>query len=142
MAYSYPTDTLLYAWLMAMMFFFISSGWAAGDVSLSAYIQSSLSYTKFHDQLNPLSAVMAFLYTSYIVIYACLSYGLGRVIDAYMANRDPHGFLFYISGVMMTIACVVIMASTFVPKGSCKVNPTMEELSPDESGERDKLVIN
>ena len=124
------------------MFFFISSGWAAGDVSLSAYIQSSLSYTHFKDKENPLSSVMAFLYTSYIVIYASLSYGLGRVIDAYMSRRDPHGFLFYISGVMMTLACIVIFASTFIPKGSCKLNPTMEELSPDPTGEKDKLIIN
>jgi CBS domain containing-hemolysin-like protein len=117
-----------YAWLMALMCFFISSGWAAGDVSLSAYIQSSLDHAHFKNITSPLSAVMAFLYTTYIVVYACLSFGLGKVIDKYVKQGNPKEFLFWISGVMMSIASFIIFCSSFIPKGSFALNPTPKQL--------------
>lgn len=123
---------------MALMCFFVSSGWAAGDVSLSAYIQSSLTHSKFKDHVSPLGAVMAFLYTTYIVVYACLSYGLGKVIDKYVSQKEPQTFLFYIAGVMMSIACVFIFLSTFIPKGAFKLNPSMEDLGVDHKEEKDE----
>lgn len=38
-----PPDQVEYAWIIATIFIPISFGWAAGDVSLGAYIQSPLS---------------------------------------------------------------------------------------------------
>ena len=127
---------------MALMCFFVSSGWAAGDVSLSAYIQSSLTHSKFKDQVSPLGAVMAFLYTTYIVCYACLSFGLGKVIDKYVSQKEPQTFLFYIAGVMMTISCILIFLNTFIPKGACKLNPTMEDLGVTYKEEKDDVAKN
>ncbi|CAF5158912.1 unnamed protein product, partial [Rotaria magnacalcarata] len=44
---------------MAAAFIPISFGWAAGDVSLGAYIQSSLMNVEFNDNhISPLGAVM------------------------------------------------------------------------------------
>lgn len=61
------------AWIVAATFIPISYGWAAGDVSLAAYIQSSLNQMghKYKD-ISALGAVMAFLYSSYIVFNAVL----------------------------------------------------------------------
>jgi hypothetical protein len=57
-------------------------GWAAGDVSLAAYIQASLAGNDHgHPGVSALGAVMAFLYSSYIVMYAVLGVLLGRVFD-------------------------------------------------------------
>lgn len=139
---SYPTEMFDYAWLMALMCFFISFGWAAGDVSLSAYIQSSLTEYKEENGVSPLGAVMAFLYTTYIVVYACLSFGLGKVIDKFVKEDNPHGFLFWISGVMMSIACTLILISTFIPKGAFKFNPTMEDIGVLIEEEKKKIEIN
>ena len=134
--FSYPTEFFTYAWLMALMCLFISFGWAAGDVSLSAYIQASLSQSKYNS--STLGSVMAFLFTSYIVVYACLSFGLGKVIDQFVREKNPHGFLFWISGVMMSISCILILLSTFIPKGSFKLNPTMDDIGATVKEEEDK----
>ncbi len=83
---------------------------------------------------------MAFLYTTYIVVYACLSFGLGKVIDQFVSQKEPQTFLFFISGVMMTISCFIILISTFIPKGSCRLNPTMEDLGVDHKKGKDEEV--
>ena len=90
-----------WAWRVAGCFIPISYGWAAGDVSLAAYIQSALSAGDYGElypanvrvrspinssaskyvDVSALGAVMAFLYSSYIVMNAILSSVLGTVID-------------------------------------------------------------
>ena len=56
------------AWIIAVSFAGISFGWAAGDVSLAAYIQAALTREeKEDDDISNLGAVMSFLYASYIV---------------------------------------------------------------------------
>jgi len=90
-----------WAWRAAGTFIPISYGWAAGDVSLAAYIQSALSAGDYSEpypvnvkvhpliifadsrytDVSALGAVMAFLYSSYIVLNAILSSVLGTVID-------------------------------------------------------------
>lgn len=60
----------------------ISAGWAAGDVSLSAFIQRQVQNAAGTvDDENALPAVMSFLYVIYIIIYAVLSPMIGNWLD-------------------------------------------------------------
>ncbi|KAJ2921500.1 hypothetical protein H1R20_g15594, partial [Candolleomyces eurysporus] len=116
------TPDVAWAWKVAGCFIPISMGWAAGEVSLAAYIQSVLSESAFHhERVSALGSVMAFLYITYIVLYAVLSVALGHVID------DNKGDIFKglttVGGVHFSICCVIILASTFVPKGAFSFNP-------------------
>ncbi|RXW13057.1 hypothetical protein EST38_g12795 [Candolleomyces aberdarensis] len=111
-----------WAWKVAGCFIPISMGWAAGEVSLAAYIQSVLSESAFHhERVSALGSVMAFLYTTYIVLYGALSVALGSVIDH--AKEDPEKWLKTVGGVHFSVSCVIILASTFVPKGARSFNP-------------------
>src|ERR1700761_5544523 len=75
------------AWRVAGTFIPISFGWAAGDVSLAAYIQASLARLEAENKdVSALGAVMAFLYSTYIVTYAICSPLLGRYIDSVSAS--------------------------------------------------------
>lgn len=98
-----------WAWRLAGAFIPISYGWAAGDVSLAAYIQSDLSENQICESLihifdwlyipdrtssnpankhvSPLGAVMGFLYSIYIVLYAILGTVLGNVLDKDFAKN-------------------------------------------------------
>ena len=54
-----------WAWITAACFLPISYGWASGDVSLAAYIQSTLSEMDLPDMgVSPLGSVMAFLFSA------------------------------------------------------------------------------
>lgn len=41
-----------WAWKLAVCFIPISMGWAAGDISLAAYIQSVLSESRFREPIQ------------------------------------------------------------------------------------------
>ncbi|KAI7829547.1 major facilitator superfamily domain-containing protein, partial [Gamsiella multidivaricata] len=124
--YSYPdpANSLSFAWTLAAIWIPVSFGWAAGDVSLAAYIQSALAkIERPDDRVSPLGAVMAFLYVFYIVLYAVLGVVLGRVVDNYNARGDIRPALVYVGGVMYTVVCVILLLATFIPKGSFALNP-------------------
>ncbi|KAF9114424.1 hypothetical protein BGX27_010895 [Mortierella sp. AM989] len=126
--FSYPKkeDALSFAWTLAAIWIPVSFGWAAGDVSLAAYIQSALAkIERPDDKVSPLGAVMAFLYVFYIVTYAILGWALGKFIDASAIDHagDLHPALIYAAGVMYTVVCVVLLIATFIPKGSFALNP-------------------
>lgn len=125
--YSYPKipeNALSYAWTLAAIWIPVSFGWAAGDVSLAAYIQSALAaIERPDDKVSPLGAVMAFLYSFYIVLYAVLASVLGDVIDAADNKGDIRPALMNVGGVMYTVVAAVLIAATFIPKGSFALNP-------------------
>ncbi|KAF9325869.1 hypothetical protein BG006_010650 [Podila minutissima] len=130
--YSYPKipeESLSYAWTLAAIWIPVSFGWAAGDVSLAAYIQSALAaIERPDDKVSPLGAVMAFLYCFYIILYASLGPVLGSVIDAAInsapnASGDIRPALFKVGGIMYTVVAVVLLLATFIPKGSFALNP-------------------
>ncbi|KAG0378715.1 hypothetical protein BGX24_003001 [Mortierella sp. AD032] len=140
--YSYPdpTKALNFAWTLAAIWIPVSFGWAAGDVSLAAYIQSSLSkMERPDDKVSPLGAVMAFLYCFYIVLYAILGPTLGKYIDKSFLenNKDIHPALMNVGGVLYTCVCVVLLAATFIPKGSFALNPSLidDTVIEDEADE-------
>lgn len=127
-----PRGDVGQAWLVAATFMPISFGWAAGDVSLAAYIQACLARLESKNKnVSALGAVMAFLYSFYIVTYAILGTFLGRYLDG--VYNDTGGSdggsissgLVYTAGVQFTIICVLVFASTFVPKGAVAFNPKM-----------------
>lgn len=102
----------------------ISFGWAAGDVSLGAYIQSKLS-DREDNHTSPLSAIMAFLYSSYLVTFFILNIAMGNVYDVYKKS-DPETIrlmFIYIAGVLFTVCSFIIILSTFIPRGSCACFP-------------------
>ena len=131
------------AWIVAATFAPISFGWAAGDVSLTAYIQASLARLESETQnVSALGAVMAFLYSTYIVTYAIASVSLGTYIDRVSDrhNEQIQPAIKNIAGVQFTVMAVLIMASTFVPKGALALNPKLlsdEDLDTDMDSDLD-----
>lgn len=125
--YRPPANEVKYAWIMAATFIPISFGWAAGDVSLGAYIQSSLTQMETKNKkVSPLGAVMAFLYSSYIVIYAIANPLLGRYIDGvYDREKDIRPAILYTGAVQLSIISAVVFISTFIPKGAIALNPKL-----------------
>lgn len=130
------------AWIVAATFMPISFGWAAGDVSLAAYIQASLARLESKNKnVSALGAVMAFLYSFYIVTYAILGTVLGRYLDG-MYNRsggvnggDIREGLVFTVGVQFTVVAGLVLLATFVPRGALAFNPRMvsgEDLEEEE----------
>ena len=126
-----PSGQVGQAWIVAATFMPISFGWAAGDVSLMAYIQASLARleTDGEDE-SPSSAVMGFFNSSYIITYAILSPLLGRYTDGVFASTDRgknegtiRPAITNIAGIQFTAISVVIMVATFIPKGALSWNP-------------------
>ncbi|CAD6884583.1 unnamed protein product [Tilletia controversa] len=128
------TNNVASAWRLAGIFLPVSYGWAAGDVSLAAYIQSTLARMESTDRdVSALGAVMAFLYVLYIVIYALVSTFLGRWVDSQIngavgaaAVGPAKKALVYVAGVHFTILAAIIIASTFIPRGALAFNPKPE----------------
>lgn len=118
------------AWRVAATFIPISFGWAAGDVSLAAYIQASLSRVEGKSvHVSSLGAVMAFLYSTYIVIYAITSPLLGSYLDSVYNNSGGinggsirEGLKMTV-GVQFTIIGVLVLVATMIPKGALELNP-------------------
>jgi MFS family permease len=121
------------AWIAAATFIPISFGWAAGDVSLAAYIQATLARIESRTQnVSALGAVMAFLYSTYIIIYAITSPILGSYIDRVYSETggSEHGGNIYaaiqnVACVQFTVISGLVFLSTFVPRGSLAFNPKM-----------------
>ncbi|KAL0580558.1 hypothetical protein V5O48_001468 [Marasmius crinis-equi] len=137
------------AWKIAAIFLPISYGWAAGDVSLAAYIQATLAKIESRDSdVSALGSVMAFLYVLYIVLYSILSTVLGRWIDNQVgsatgdaAAASARVALKYIGGVQFTVLCVVVMVSTFIPRGSFAFNPKDEDFNVDQASNFDNRSL-
>ncbi|KAL7267559.1 hypothetical protein RUND412_009851 [Rhizina undulata] len=131
-----------WAWRLATLFIPVSFGWAAGDVSLSAYIQASLTRYPKDARFSTLSAVMAFLYSTYVMVYAILSSVLGKYADS---NTEPHTetnvrrTLQNIGPIQFTAIAAVLFASTFIPKGVFALNPKLlsdEDLTGNNGDEQ------
>ncbi|PWY67239.1 hypothetical protein BO94DRAFT_540455 [Aspergillus sclerotioniger CBS 115572] len=123
----------------------ISFGWAAGDVSLAAYIQATLSRMEStSSNVSALGAVMAFLYSTYIVLYAVISPILGSYIDrVYIETGGPNGggdihrAIRSVASVQFSVISLLVVISSFVPRGSLAVNPAVldeEDLEEEDWG--------
>lgn len=122
-----PRGQVRQAWIVAATFIPVSFGWAAGDVSLAAYIQASLARVESEtEDVSALGAVMAFLYSTYIVIYAIANPLLGQYVDSVWngsGQTDVRPAVYNIAGVQLTVLCIVVILATFVPKGAFSLNP-------------------
>lgn len=118
----------------------ISFGWAAGDVSLAAYIQACLARRENeNDNVSALGAVMAFLYSTYIVTYAILQPTLGAYVDKKLKTDGPHYALKYVGGVQFTVIGIILFCSTFIPRGAFAFNPQLlfgEDLTGPVDGDQ------
>jgi hypothetical protein len=122
-----PSGEVKYAWFIALTFIPISFGWAAGDVSLVAYIQSSLTKLETKNgNVSALGAVMAFLYSSYIILYAIANPILGKYIDqVYNSTGTIRPALRNTAAIQLTIILILVFLSTFIPKGSIAFYPVL-----------------
>jgi hypothetical protein len=82
--------------------------------------------------VSALGAVMAFLYSAYIVTYAIASVCLGTYIDTISDrnNEEVQSAIFSVAGVQFTVIFVLVMTATFVPKGAFAMNPEMISEEP------------
>ena len=118
-------------------------GWAAGDVSLAAYIQNQLSFSHHPhaDKVSHLGAVMAFLYSSYILIFTVISPIMGRVFDMYNVNGNIEVAFFWVCGVGIAVFCaIIIFGSTYIPPGSWAWNPKRIGSSTEGDGSEPENV--
>jgi MFS family permease len=138
-----PAHQIKYAWIIAASLIPVGFASAVGDISLDAYIQSSLTRLESkHEKISPLGAVMAFLYSTYIVMYSIGNPLLGKYIDhVYNASGNVHSALIYTAGVQLTIIVIVMFTATFIPKGATAFNPVF--FDEDEStitSDRDEML--
>ncbi|CAF1374377.1 unnamed protein product [Adineta steineri] len=126
--YNPSSVSIKHAWLIALLFLPFGFGSAGDDVSLNAHIQSVLSKPELKNKdISSLGSVMAFLYSSYIILYAILNPLLGKYIDSvYNTNQTIRPALIYTGGVQITIISFIIAISTFIPRNSFKLNPSLE----------------
>jgi MFS family permease len=115
----------------------VSFGWASGDVSLAAYVQArvcKMPAIQNKHNISALGAVMAFLYVSYVVCFPIIGFLASLIMDHFNHPEvnDPQGAFFYIGGLVMSAAGVVIFLSTFIPRGSFALNPRPEPMAMAE----------
>ncbi|CAF3888059.1 unnamed protein product [Rotaria sordida] len=134
-----PINNIKYPWIIALTFIPISFGWSASDVTLIAYIQSSMtSLESTYQDISVLGAVMAFLYSSYIIIYAIANPFLGKYIDnIYKSHGTIRPALIYTVGVQFTVIMIIVLLSTFIPPGAFSFNPKIDYQQEDSSEEAD-----
>jgi hypothetical protein len=153
-----PVGRVKDAWIAAGSFVPIGCGWAAGDVSIAAYIQALLQRRETEEEdISPLGAVMSFLYCTYIITYAILGTLLGRYVDSFGNRPENHNVakplskkipgypnnyvnirpvVFNIAGIQFTVLAIIIIVATFIPKGSFAFNPKIlygDTLESEES---------
>lgn len=129
---------------------------------MAAYIQGIIPSLKWDAKyVNPLPAVMGFLYTSYIVIYAVISPLIGKWLDGYtiranmapttgaytasdILNEQKRDYFYWIAGVFFSLMSVLIFFNTFTPKNSWALNPENlgvdRELTDDDINNEKTIV--
>ncbi|CAF3390502.1 unnamed protein product [Rotaria socialis] len=114
-----------YAWIAAAKYIPIGFASAADDNALNSFIQSPLSGLESnHKNISVLSAVAAFLYSSYIIISAILNPFLGKHLDSvYTSTGTIRPAFLNTIAIQMALISVLVIASTFIPKGAFAFNP-------------------
>ncbi|CAF0742760.1 unnamed protein product [Adineta steineri] len=136
-----PVNSIKFAWIVALTFIPISFGWAASDVAIAAHIQSSMTRLEpLYEDVSVLGAVMSFLYSSYIIIYAIANPFLGKFIDnVYIKSGTIRPALVYTAGVQFTVIMVIVLASTFIPPGAFSFNPVITDEEEETSSIDDDI---
>ncbi|CAF0879876.1 unnamed protein product [Didymodactylos carnosus] len=143
-----PSNNVKYAWIIAATYIPIGFGSSIDDISLNAYIQSSLSHLESkHKNISALGAVVAFLYSSYIIIYAIANPLLGKYLDSvYQSSKTVRPVFVNTVAIQLTIISVVVFVSTFIPKGAITLNPSLlqenDSASVTDSVENTNVMFN
>lgn len=130
-----PPNEVNQAWYAMAAMIPIAFGWAASEVSLNAYVQSSLEKSEENKGVSSLKAVVSFLYCFQIVLYAGLGTLMGDMVDG---SGDIQSTLWWVCGVQFTVISVMNFASTFVPKGACKLNPKVIGIALEQQQDEEK----
>jgi hypothetical protein len=122
-----PANDVKYAWIIAATYIPIGFGAAVDDIALNSFVQSSLSGLESkHKNISALGAVASFLYSSYIIIYAILNPLLGLYIDrVYDSTNSVRPAFVNTIAIQMTVISIIVLISTFIPKGAMACNPTL-----------------
>ncbi|KAJ2990502.1 hypothetical protein HDV02_004415 [Globomyces sp. JEL0801] len=125
-------DIYRVCWQLAPFMSLISFGWAAGDISLAAYVQSRLDgFENIDKYTSPLGAVMSFLYVVYLVIFYFLNTWMSSIAKNW--GKENRQTLWIIAGGgFMSICGVIVMASTFIPRGAFAMNPNPDSIKFDD----------
>ena len=130
------------AWTIAPIASVISFGWAAGDVSLAAYVQSRLDgFANIDKFTSPLGAVMSFLYASYLVIFFFTNLAMARLNDDWTDVKSTKEIYIWVAGVFMTACSAIVLASTFIPRGAFSWNPDPDSIRFDDDYVVDGKVL-
>jgi len=125
--YSANPNDMAFAGRIAPLFTTLSFGWATGDLSITLYIQSVLARDEsLSGNVSAVGAVMSFLYTTFILLYAILPVVLGRLIDTVNIQMA----FIYVAGIQFSIISVFILINTFIPNGAFQFSPTSLSDSP------------
>jgi len=74
------------------------------------------------------------LYSIYIVLFAVMTPALGKYADD-GSDDGAHATILHLGGVQYSVIALVLLASTFVPRGAWSFNPKLP--CKEESGEKD-----
>jgi MFS family permease len=126
--YQTRNPTVTRAWIVALTFVPFGIGAAGDDVLLNAHLQSIFDESESDQStISPLGSAMAFLYSSYIILYAILNPVLGRYIDrVYAQTGTIQSALIYTAGVQVSIVSVLVFLCTFIPRGAFRLNPSFD----------------
>ena len=142
--YSPSSKGIGHAWIIGATLIPVSLTWAISDISLSAYIQSTMTRLESsHENVSVLGSVMAFLYCSYIILYAIANPLIGKYVDrVYKSRGSIRPALFNTVGIQMTLILIIIAVSTLIPKNALQCNPEFieEEDETDEMNPSDVLI--
>jgi hypothetical protein len=128
--YTATPNIMSFAARIAPLFTSLAFGWATGDLSLTLYIQSVLAREEsLSGNVSAVGAVMSFLYTTFILLYAVLPVVLGRIIDMVTIKMA----LIYVAGIQFSMISLFILIHTFIPNGAFKLNPPSLSDSPRKS---------
>ena len=141
--YSPPLHSVRAAWLIASTFIPVSFAWAISEISLSAHIQSTMTRLESSEKnVSVLGSSMAFLYSSYIILYAVANPIIGKYVDhVYQAKGNIRPALFYTVAIQMTVITSIVLFSTFIPKNALRLNPTFPEDEDEEKGEPSDVLL-
>jgi hypothetical protein len=86
-----------------------------------------------------LTQTLTVLYSTYIAIFAIMTPALGKYADD-SSSDGAHATIFHLGGVQFSVISAVLLASTFVPRGSWSLNPKLEYtgVMNDDSGDLDE----
>ena len=124
-----PKNDIKMAWIVAATYFPVCIGWAAGDTSVTAYIQALLANSKTETPgVSPLGSVMGLLQVIYVSTFAAVSPQLGKYVDKMkqadkaleddnlvLGGPNIHFGLKMVGGMLFTVLAAIIFLSTFIP---------------------------